>query len=196
VANKSLRYMDAYRQGATGRLAAFANKKCTSHRCLPASWLTECMEGYEAAFSVKAEASMLDIASVTADVMGRSGLGRDLDAENLDSDVDADDEIVGNEGSKESGSGASYGEVEAEVSDVLDNDDFASSSEESDAAAEVAAARANRSTGRALSKIAVLEARAAAASSGEDGMNAQGRPVRTRTPANYAEDVQSQRWTQ
>jgi hypothetical protein len=35
VANKSLRYMDAYRKGATGRLAAFANKKYTSHRCLP-----------------------------------------------------------------------------------------------------------------------------------------------------------------
>jgi hypothetical protein len=53
-----------------------------------------------------------------------------------------------------------------------------------------------RSTGHALSQIAVLEARAAAASSREDGMNAQGRPLRTRTPVNYAEDVQSQRWTQ
>jgi hypothetical protein len=111
------------------------------------SAITECMEGYKAAFGEKAEASMLDIASVTADVVGRSGLGRDLDAEDLDSDVtvDADDEIVGNEGSKESGSSASYAEVEAEDSDVLDDDDFARSSKESDAAAEVAAARANRS---------------------------------------------------
>jgi hypothetical protein len=154
------------------------------------------MEVNEATFAEMAKASMLAIASVTADVVGRSGLGRDLDAEHLDSDVDADDEIVGNEGSKESGSGASYGEVKAEDSDVLDDDNFASSSEESDAAAEVAAARANRSTGRALSQIAVLEARAAAASSREDGINAQGRPVRTRTPVNYAEGVQSQRWTQ
>jgi hypothetical protein len=61
---------------------------------------------------------------------------------------------------------------------------------------EVAAARTNRSTDRALSQIAVLEARAAAASSREDGMSAQGRPVQTQTPVNYAEDVQSQRWTQ
>ena len=75
--------MDAYRQlqGATGRLAAFANKKYTSHGCLPASWLTECMKGYEATFGEKAEASMLDIASVTADVVGRSRLRRELDAE-------------------------------------------------------------------------------------------------------------------
>jgi hypothetical protein len=154
------------------------------------------MELNEATFAEMAKASMLDMSPVTADVVGSSGLGRDLDAEDLDSDVDADDEIVDNEGSKEAGSGASYGDVEAEDSDVLDDDDFASSSEEFDAAAEVAAARANRSTGRALSQIAVLEARAAAASPREDGMNAQGRPVRTRTPVNYAEDVQSQRWTQ
>jgi hypothetical protein len=99
----------------------------------------------------------------------------------MDSNVDdADDEIVGDEGT------ASYGEVEDKDSDELEVE-------------EVAAARANRSTGRALSQIdqiAVLEARAVAASSREDGMNAQGRPLRTRTPVNYAEDVQSQRWTQ
>jgi hypothetical protein len=61
---------------------------------------------------------------------------------------------------------------------------------------EVATARANRSTDRGLSQMAVLEARAVAASPREDGMSAQGRPVQTRTPVNYAEDVQSQRWTQ
>jgi hypothetical protein len=86
--------------------------------------------------------------------------------------------------------------VEDKDSDELEAEEFASSSEESDAAEEVAAARAKRSTGRALSQIAVLEARAAAASSREDDKNAQGRPVRTRTPVKYAEDVPSQCWTQ
>jgi hypothetical protein len=62
------------------------------------------MEGHGAKFGEKAEASaeqaghcLGDIASVTADLVGRSGLGRDLDAEDLDSDVDADDKIVGDE---------------------------------------------------------------------------------------------------
>jgi hypothetical protein len=67
-----MRYIDLYRKGATGRLASCANKKFTSHRCLPASWLTECIEGYEATFGEKEEASMLDIASVTADVPGQT----------------------------------------------------------------------------------------------------------------------------
>jgi hypothetical protein len=52
------------------------------------------MEVNEATFAEMAKASMLDIASVTADVMGR-----DLDAQDMDSNVDdADDEIVGDEG--------------------------------------------------------------------------------------------------
>jgi hypothetical protein len=81
--------------------------------------------------------------------------------------------------------------VEDEDSYELEVNDFASSSEESDAAEEVAAARANRSTGRALSQIAVLEARAAAASSREDGISTQNRPLRSRMPVNYTEDVRS-----
>ena len=117
VANESLRYMDAYRQGATGPLGGFRQQEV--HQPPLPSWLTECMEGYEATFGEKAEMSMLDIASVTADLVGRSGLGRDLDAEDLGSDVDADDEIVGDEGSKESDSGASYGEVEDKDSDEV-----------------------------------------------------------------------------
>jgi hypothetical protein len=56
--------MDAFRQGATERLVAFANKKYTSHRCLPASWLTECMDDYKAAFGENAEDSMVDMAVV------------------------------------------------------------------------------------------------------------------------------------
>jgi phosphopantothenoylcysteine synthetase/decarboxylase len=80
-----------------------------------------------------------------------------LDAEDL-ATVDTDDDIVGDEGSK-----ASYGEVEDEDSNDLEDDDFASSSEEeSDAAKEVAAARTNRSTGRASDKLQLcMEARAA-----------------------------------
>ena len=97
--------MDAYRQGATGPLGGFRQQEV--HQPPLPSWLTKCMEGYEATFGEKTEASMLDIASVTADVVGRSSLGRDLDAEDLDSDVDADDEIVGDEGSKASDGGAS-----------------------------------------------------------------------------------------
>jgi hypothetical protein len=116
-----------------------------------------------------------------------------LGAEDL-ATVDADDEIVGDEGSKESGGNASYGEVKDEDSDELEDDDFASSGEESGAAKKVATARTNRSTGHALSQIAVLE-RAAAPSSRADGTKTQGRPLRSRTPVNYAEDVPSQRWT-
>jgi hypothetical protein len=41
--------MDAYRKGATGRLAAFANKKYRSHRCLPASWFDDVKNEYYAA---------------------------------------------------------------------------------------------------------------------------------------------------
>jgi hypothetical protein len=47
-----------------------------------------------------AKAGMLDIASVTADVVGRSGLGQDFDAEDMDTKVDADDEIVGDGGAE------------------------------------------------------------------------------------------------
>jgi hypothetical protein len=63
-----MRHMVLYRQGATGQLVACANKKYTNQRSLPASWLTECIESYEATFSEKVEGSMLDIASVKADV--------------------------------------------------------------------------------------------------------------------------------
>ena len=137
VADKSLRYMDAYRQGATGRLAAFANKKYTSHRCLPASWLKECMDDYKAALGEKAE-----------------------DDDNAETDT-----------------GSECG----------------SSTEESDAADFVAAARADRSAARANDQIAVFELRAAAALAATGGVNAQGRPQRRRLPVNYSEDVQSQR---
>jgi hypothetical protein len=77
--------LDAYRQGVTWGLHGGVRQQevhhaSHGHRCLPASKLTKCMEVNEATFAEMAKASMLDIASVTADVVGHSGLGRDLDA--------------------------------------------------------------------------------------------------------------------
>jgi hypothetical protein len=103
-----------------------------------------------------------------------------------------------NAGSEESGGGASYGEVEDEDGDKLEGYefDFASCSEGSDPAEVVAAARVDRSAVRALGQIAVLEARASAAFSREDGMNAHGHLTTAAcSQLNYAEDVQSQRCT-
>ena len=59
AARKSERYMDAYRKGATGRLAEFANKKYSSHRCLPDSWFDELKAEYEAKYCEEAGESIL-----------------------------------------------------------------------------------------------------------------------------------------
>jgi hypothetical protein len=86
----------------------------------------------------------------------------------------------------------SYGEEEDENSDELEFDDFMILQ------TAVRSPTQRAPTGAlvvALSQIVVLEARAAAASSREDGMNVQGLPLRPRTPVNYAEDVHSKRWT-
>jgi hypothetical protein len=58
--NKSLRYMDAYRRGAPGRLAEFAVKKYRGHRALPDSWLSEILNQYEAKYNENPTASMLE----------------------------------------------------------------------------------------------------------------------------------------
>jgi hypothetical protein len=86
-------------------------------------------------------------------------------------------------------------EVTDDDSEEVDEDAFASSNKESDAAEEVAAERVNQSIGRALCQIAVLEASAVTAPARKDGVNAQGRPQRMRTQVNYSEEVQAQRWT-
>jgi hypothetical protein len=104
---------------------------------------------------------MLDIDAVAADVVGRSGLGRDADAEDEDPDAGADEEGV-SELMLPSRSPVvlhvEWIEVTAyDDSEEVDDDAFASSSEESDAAEEVAAARIDLSIGRALCQIAVLE---------------------------------------
>jgi hypothetical protein len=79
-------------------------------------------------------------------------------------------------------------------SEEVYDDAFASSSKESDAAEEVAAARVDRSIGRALCQIAVLQESAFTAPAREGGVNAQGRPQRMRTQVHYSEEVQAQRW--
>ena len=197
VANKSLRYIDAYWQGATGRLAAFANKKDTSHRCLPGAWLTECMatRGMKPCLARRSKRAcwtrMLDMDAVAADVVGRSGLGWNAEAEDEDSDVGADEEGVSDGAQQEPGGSARGVEVTDDDSKEVDKDAFASSSEESDAAKEVTAARVDRSIGRALCQIAVLEASSVAAPAKEGGVNAQGRPMRMRMQVKYSEEVQA-----
>jgi hypothetical protein len=42
--------MDVYRQGATGRLAAYVACKYKGHRCIPKGWLTEITKEYESKF--------------------------------------------------------------------------------------------------------------------------------------------------
>jgi hypothetical protein len=61
VANVSHRYIQLYREGATGRLAAFAARKYKSHRCVPDSWLTEVVNEYEAEYDENASCSMLQV---------------------------------------------------------------------------------------------------------------------------------------
>jgi TATA-binding protein-associated factor Taf7 len=188
VANKSLRYMDAYRKGATGRLAAFANKKYTSHRCLPGSWLTECMADYKAAFGEHAEESMVDVAAMREQNAALGG----------ESDKDSDGEEVANgseqEGEGESGDDDSDGGSKAGADQDDGDEDNSSSEEESDAAAEVAAARMERDVRRDNEAIAVLEAREAAVPTVEGVVNPQGRSQRRRPATNYAANVLSQRY--
>ena len=54
-ARMTMRYVQMYATGATGRLAEFAQKKYRGHRCLPESWWTELVDGYRAKYGQKAE---------------------------------------------------------------------------------------------------------------------------------------------
>jgi hypothetical protein len=49
----STRFLDAYRQGATGRLADYATRKYRGHRCLPADWLSAIKTEHGANFDAK-----------------------------------------------------------------------------------------------------------------------------------------------
>jgi hypothetical protein len=62
-------------------------------------------------------------------------------------------------------------EVTDDDSEEVDEDVFASSSEESDASEKVAAARVDRNIGRTLCQIAVLEASTVTAPAREGGVN-------------------------
>jgi hypothetical protein len=198
---ESLRYMDAYRQGATGWAAGGVCQQEVHQqplRYLPASnrgWLNECMAGYEAMFGEKIQESMLDMDAVVADVVGRSGLGRDVESEDEDSDASADEEGASDAVPQEPGGAARGVKATDDDSKEVDDDAFASSREESETVEEVAAARVDRSMGRALCQIAVLEASAITAPARAGGVNAQGRPQRMRAQVTYLEEVQAQRWT-
>jgi hypothetical protein len=140
---------------------------------------------------------MLDMDAVAADMVGCSELGRDGVRRMRTPTEGADEEGVSNAAQQEPGGAGRGLEVTDDDSKEVDDDTFVSSSEESDAAEEVSAARVKWIMGRALSlcQIAVLEASAVAAPAREDGVNAQGRPQRMRTLANYSKEVQAQRWT-
>jgi hypothetical protein len=128
-------------------------------------------------------------------LVGRGGLlGWDGAAEDEDSDGGADEEGVSDAAQQEPGGDARGVEVTDDDSEEVDEGAFASSSEESDAAEEVAAARVDQSIGRTLCQIAVLEASAVTAPAREGGVNAQGQAQRMRTQVNYSEVVQAQRW--
>jgi hypothetical protein len=66
AAKKCERYMDVYWKGATGRLAAFANKMYRSHRCLPASWFDDVKSELYAAFGEVAADNMIDVSTGNA----------------------------------------------------------------------------------------------------------------------------------
>jgi hypothetical protein len=85
-------------------------------------------------------------------------------------------------------------EVTDNDSKEVDEDAFASSGEEADAAEEESAARVDRSIGHTLFQIAVVEASAVTAPAREGVLNAQGRPQRMRTQVKYSEEVEAQRW--
>jgi hypothetical protein len=93
---------------------------------------------------------------------------------------------------QEPGGAARGVEVTDDDSEEVDEYAFASSSEESDAAEEVAAAQVDQSIGRALCRIALLEASAVTAPAREGGVNAQGRPQRMRMQVNYSKEALAQ----
>jgi hypothetical protein len=132
---------------------------------------------------------MLDMDAVAAELVGRSGLGRDGAAEDEDFDGGADEEGVSDAAQQKPGGDARGVEVTDNDSEEVNEDAFASSSEESDVAEEVTAARVDRSIGRAFCQIAVLEASAVTAPAREDVANAQWRPQRMRTQVHYPEEV-------
>lgn len=65
-ARLSWRWMDAYKRGATGRLAKFAVRKFKSHRSLPPGWMDEVRQDYECTYGSKVEDEVLSAAMIAA----------------------------------------------------------------------------------------------------------------------------------
>jgi hypothetical protein len=102
---------------------------------------------------------MLDINAEEAELAGHSRPGWDgVGDEGYDGG--ADEEVVSDAAQQEPGGAARGVEVTDDESEEVDDDALASSSEESDAADAVSVVRVDRSIGRALCQIAVLEASA------------------------------------
>jgi hypothetical protein len=80
------------------------------------------MAGYESMFGEKVQESMLDMDAVAAELVGRSGLGRDGKAEDEDSDGGADDEGVSDAAQEDPGDYVRGVEVTDDDSEEVDED--------------------------------------------------------------------------
>jgi hypothetical protein len=148
--------MDAYRKEATGRLAAFANKKYRSHRCLPASWFDDVKNEYYAAFGEVAADSMIDVSAVNAPrpALGEFGVEEEDGAEEAEAETSEDGE-ESSDGEHSGPETTADREVEAETDESEDESDI---DESDDAAGEVDDAHNERRTSIANKAIALLEA--------------------------------------
>jgi hypothetical protein len=113
VANVSGRYVQLYREGATGRLAEFAARKYSSHRCVPDSWLSEVMADYKAEYNEEASSSMLTVP--TKDELLTQAVPRSPDDE---SDTESESERE-SESESESEGGESESESEDDASPAV-----------------------------------------------------------------------------
>ena len=152
---------------------------------------------YRAAFGEEAEASMVNVEEMEAELASLDADDEEAEAEGGDDDGveagnDGDDEKAYDDGSEKEPADPP---ADDDGTDVDDDDEVSSDggSEESDAATEVAAARAEREGRRDNALIAAVEARSAAVPA-EGSVNAQGRSQRERKAVNYAEYAQAQSW--
>jgi hypothetical protein len=190
VARKCDRYMDAYRKGATGRLADFANNKYSSHRCLPDSWFAELKGEYENQFGEKAEESMIKMKDIEAPrpELGEFGVeeeevdAHEDEAEEGEQPASSGEEETDDEGGDEAGQAEMDVELESESSDS------------DDAAAQENEARKEKQVRAANAQIAVMEERGVDARADEGGEDAHERTKRRQTAVNYSENVLSQRY--
>lgn len=171
AARKCDRYMDAYRKGATGRLADFANKKYNGHRCLPESWFDDLKAEYLQKFGEQAEESMIKVAEIDAPrpELGEFGVEEEEGAEEGEEQASASEEESDHEGAAETD------ESEGESSDS------------DEAAAQENEVRKEKQVRAATASFAAIEAREAARG-GDGEEDAHGRSKRQRGAVNYALD--------